>query len=459
MKHIHIIGIGGTFMGGVAAIAKEAGFKVSGCDAKMYPPMSTQLENLSIKVHEGFDAAQLDQYPADMYVIGNVAKRGMDVVEAILNRNLPYTSGPQWLAENVLQKHWVLAMAGTHGKTTTASMLAWVLEYAGLAPGFLIGGVPQNFSVSARLPQATRQDPASTSPFFVIEADEYDTAFFDKRSKFVHYRPRTAVLNNLEYDHADIFPDLAAIQTQFHHLVRTIPSDGLIAANGREQSLQDTLNKGCWTPVETFGTSEGWQAGEADAQGAFDVFLSGAKAGRVAWDLMGEHNRMNALAVIAAARHAGVDVNTACEALSAFKNVKRRMEIKGQAHGITVYDDFAHHPTAIATTIAGLRQRVGGARILAVLEPRSNTMKLGTMKAALPESLAEADQVFCYAGGVDWDVAQALAPLGGRLHVGKDFDDFVAEIVKNAASGDHILVMSNGGFGGIHGKLLDALAK
>ena len=459
MKHIHIIGIGGTFMGGVAAIAKEAGFKVSGCDAKMYPPMSTQLENLGIEVHEGFDAAQLDQYPADMYVIGNVAKRGMDVVEAVLNRNLPYTSGPQWLAENVLQKHWVLAVAGTHGKTTTASMLAWVLEYAGLAPGFLIGGVPQNFSVSARLPQATRQDPASTSPFFVIEADEYDTAFFDKRSKFVHYRPRTAVLNNLEYDHADIFPDLAAIQTQFHHLVRTIPSDGLIAANGREQSLQDTLDKGCWTPVETFGTNTGWQAGEADAQGAFDVFLRDEKAGRVTWDLMGEHNRMNALAVIAAARHAGVDVNTACEALSAFKNVKRRMEIKGRARGITVYDDFAHHPTAIATTIAGLRQRVGGARILAVLEPRSNTMKLGTMKAALPESLAEADQVFCYAGGVDWDVAQALAPLGGKLHVGKDFDAFVAEIVKNAASGDHILVMSNGGFGGIHGKLLDALAK
>ena len=459
MKHIHIIGIGGTFMGGVAAIAKEAGFTVSGCDAKMYPPMSTQLENLGIEVHEGFDAAQLDQYSADMYVIGNVAKRGMDVVEAVLNRNLPYTSGPQWLAENVLRQHWVLAVAGTHGKTTTTSMLAWVLEYAGLAPGFLIGGVPQNFSVSARLPQATRQDPDSTSPFFVIEADEYDTAFFDKRSKFVHYRPRTAVLNNLEYDHADIFPDLAVIQTQFHHLVRTIPSDGLIAANGREQNLRDTLDKGCWTPVETFGTNTGWQAGEADAQGAFDVFLRDEKAGRVTWDLMGEHNRMNALAVIAAARHAGVDVNTACEALSAFKNVKRRMEIKGRARGITVYDDFAHHPTAIATTIAGLRQRVGGARILAVLEPRSNTMKLGTMKAALPESLAEADQVFCYAGGVDWDVAQALAPLGGKLHVGKDFDAFVAEIVKNAASGDHILVMSNGGFGGIHGKLLDALAK
>ena len=457
MKHIHIIGIGGTFMGGVAAIAKEAGYRVSGCDAKMYPPMSTQLEALGIDVHEGFDAAQLQQYPADMYVIGNVAKRGMDVVEAILNQGLPYTSGPQWLAENVLHKHWVLAVAGTHGKTTTASMLAWVLEFAGLAPGFLIGGVPENFSVSARLPQTPRQDPHSKSPFFVIEADEYDTAFFDKRSKFVHYRPRTAVLNNLEYDHADIFPDLAAIQTQFHHLVRTIPSDGLIAANGREQSLRDTLDKGCWTPVETFGTADGWQVGEVFDGGAFDVLFQGKKAGHIAWNLMGEHNRMNALAVIAAARHAGVDVQTAREALSAFKNVKRRMEIKGEANGVTVYDDFAHHPTAIATTVAGLRQRVGGARILAVLEPRSNTMKLGTMKAALPASLAEADQVFCYAGGVDWDVAEALAPLGNKLHVGKDFDAFVAEIARCAKPGDHILVMSNGGFGGIHGRLLEAL--
>lgn len=459
MKHIHIIGIGGTFMGGVAAIAKEAGFKVSGCDAKMYPPMSTQLEALGIDVHEGFDAAQLDQFPADVYVIGNVAKRGMDVVEAIMNRNLPYISGPQWLAENVLHSRWVLGVAGTHGKTTTASMLAWVLEYAGLAPGFLIGGVPQNFSVSARLPQTPRQDPNSQSPFFVIEADEYDTAFFDKRSKFVHYRPRTAVLNNLEFDHADIFADLAAIQTQFHHLVRTVPSDGLIVANGREHSMAETLEKGCWTPVETFGSASGWQAGEADAAGSFDVFLNGEQCGRVEWDLLGEHNRMNALAVIAAARHVGVNIQTACEALGQFKNVKRRMEIKGEVNGITVYDDFAHHPTAIATTVAGLRHKVGSARILAVLEPRSNTMKLGTMKAALPESLTDADQVFCYAGGVDWDVAEALAPLGNKLHVGQDFDAFVAEIVKQAQSGDQILVMSNGGFGGIHDKLLLALMK
>ena len=458
MKHIHIIGIGGTFMGGLAAIAKEAGFKVTGCDAKMYPPMSTQLEALGIGVHEGFDAAQLDAFPADVYVIGNVAKRGMAVIEAVLNRGLPYVSGPQWLAENVLQGRWVLGVAGTHGKTTTASMLAWVLEYAGLAPGFLIGGVPQNFSVSARLPQAPRQDPHSQSPFFVIEADEYDTAFFDKRSKFVHYRPRTAILNNLEYDHADIFPDLAAIQTQFHHLVRTVPAEGLIVCNGVEQNLQDTLDKGCWTPVEKFGVQQGWQVANVAADGAFDVLKDGEKVGQIAWELMGEHNRLNALAVIAAARHAGVDVATACEALSAFKNVKRRMEVKGTVNGVTVYDDFAHHPTAIATTVAGLRHKVGQARILAVLEPRSNTMKLGTMKAALPASLAEADQVFCYAGGVDWDVAEALAPLGDKLHVGTQFDDFVTQIVQAAQAGDHILVMSNGGFGGIHDQLLTQLA-
>ena len=451
MQHIHIIGIGGTFMGGLARLAKEAGFKVTGCDAKMYPPMSTQLAEMGVDVHEGFDAAQLQHYPADMYVIGNVAKRGMDVVEAILNRNLPYTSGPQWLAENVLQPYWVLGVAGTHGKTTTASMLAWVLEYAGLGAGFLIGGVPQNFSVSARLPQ-------NGSPFFVSEADEYDTAFFDKRSKFVHYRPRTAVLNNLEYDHADIFPDLAAIQTQFHHLVRTVPGEGLVVANGQAEPLREVIDKGCWTPVEWFGNPEGWQIGAADENGSFDVFFQGEKLGRVAWDLLGEHNRLNALAVIAAARHAGVPVAQACAALGKFKNVKRRMEIKGVSGGITVYDDFAHHPTAIETTIAGLRQKVSGARIVAVLEPRSNTMKLGTMKAALPGSLQAADAVFCYAGGVDWDVQAALAPLGGKLHVGRDFDGFVDDLAAFAQSGDHVLIMSNGGFGGIHDKLLAKLA-
>ena len=460
MNHIHIIGIGGTFMGGLAALAKEAGFTVTGCDAKMYPPMSTQLEALGIDVHEGFDTEQLERYPADMYVIGNVAKRGMPVVEAILNRALPYTSGPQWLAENVLAGRWILGVAGTHGKTTTASMLAWVLEYAGLAPGFLIGGIPQNFGISARLPQAPRLDPASQSPFFVIEADEYDTAFFDKRSKFVHYRPRTAILNNLEYDHADIFPDLAAIQTQFHHLVRTVPEQGLIVCNGREGSLKTVLAQGCWTPVEYFGGDGSiWQAGAADGNGAFDILLNGQSVGRIVWNLMGGHNRMNALAVAAAARHAGVDVQTACEALSAFQNVKRRMEIKGSVRGITVYDDFAHHPTAIATTVGGLRQRVGSARILAVLEPRSNTMKLGTMKAALPASLADADQVYCYGGGVDWDVAQALAPLGAKLHAETNFDRLLETIAQNAQSGDHILIMSNGGFNGIHDKLLARLAE
>ncbi len=459
MQHVHIIGIGGTFMGGLAAIAQEAGFKVSGCDAKMYPPMSTQLADLGIAVHEGFDAEQLNEFPADVYVVGNVAKRGMPVIEAILNRGLPYVSGPQWLAENVLHGRWVLGVAGTHGKTTTASMLAWVLEYAGLAPGFLIGGIPQNFGISARLPQAPKADPASRSPFFVIEADEYDTAFFDKRSKFVHYRPRTAILNNLEYDHADIFPNLAAIQTQFHHLVRTIPGQGLIVCNGREESLQTVLAQGCWTPVENFGSTEGWQAGEPDENGAFDVLHHGQTVGHIAWPLLGEHNRLNALAVIAAARHAGVSIQVACEALSQFQNVKRRMEVKGCVRGITVYDDFAHHPTAIATTIAGLRQKVGSARIIAVLEPRSNTMKLGSMKAALPGSLTEADQVFCYSGGVEWDMAAALAPLGGKLHTGNDFDAFVQSILSNAKSGDHILVMSNGGFGGIHQKLLDGLAE
>ncbi|ULJ69215.1 UDP-N-acetylmuramate:L-alanyl-gamma-D-glutamyl-meso-diaminopimelate ligase [Wielerella bovis] len=451
MQHIHIIGIGGTFMGGLAAIAQQAGFKVTGCDAKMYPPMSTQLENLGIDVHEGFDAAQLDKFPADVYVVGNVAKRGMDVIEAILNKGLPYTSGPQWLAENVLHKMWVLGVAGTHGKTTTASMLAWVLEYAGYGAGFLIGGVPQNFDVSARLPQ-------NGSSFFVIEADEYDTAFFDKRSKFVHYRPRTAILNNLEYDHADIFPDLNAIQTQFHHLVRTVPSEGLVVANGRESSLKNVLERGCWTPVQFFGEQESdWQISNLQQDGSFDVQFQGETVGHIAWELLGEHNRQNALAVIAAVRHVGVSIQAACEALSQFKNVKRRMEIKGMVNNITVYDDFAHHPTAIATTLDGLRQKVGAARIVAVLEPRSNTMKLGTMKAALPESLRGADAVFCYAGGVDWDVQAALLPLGEKLRVGQNFDDFVNDLAQFAQNGDHILIMSNGGFGGIHDKLLAKL--
>ncbi len=456
-------------MGGLAALAREAGHKVTGCDAGVYPPMSEQLRALGIDLIEGFGAEQLALQP-DMFVIGNVVSRArladgsakFPLMDAILHAGLPYTSGPQWLAEHVLQGRHVLAVAGTHGKTTTTSMLAWILECAGLQPGFLVGGVPLNFGVSARLGASVRPTAGAgamgSAPLFVIEADEYDTAFFDKRSKFVHYRPRTAILNNLEFDHADIFADLDAIQTQFHHLVRTVPSDGLIVANGREESIHETLDKGCWTPVELFGNQAGWQIGEADEQGGFDVFFKGEQVGHIAWALLGEHNRMNALAVIAAARHVGVGVQTACEALGQFQNVKRRMEIKGTVNGVTVYDDFAHHPTAIATTVAGLRQKVGNARILAVLEPRSNTMKLGTMKAALPESLRDADQVFCYAGGVDWDVAEALAPLGDKLHVGQDFDTFVVEIVKQVQSGDQILVMSNGGFGGIHDKILAALA-
>ena len=374
--HIHILGICGTFMGGIAVLAKQAGHRVTGCDANVYPPMSTQLEAQGIELIEGFSPEQTKLNP-DIYVIGNVVSRGNPLMEEILNLGLPYISGPQWLAENVLQGKWVLAVAGTHGKTTTSSMLAWILEYAGLAPGFLIGGVPENFAVSARLPQTPKQDAKSISPFFVIEADEYDTAFFDKRSKFVHYRPRTAILNNLEFDHADIFGDLAAIEKQFHHLVRTVPQNGLVVSNGKEDSLKRVIDKGCWSTVEQFGTDADWQAKNAAGDGRFDVYFKGERQARVSWEMLGEHNRMNALASIAAARHVGVAPCIAIEALSEFKNVKRRMETKGVVNNITVYDDFAHHPTAIETTVAGLRAKVGaardGARILAVLEPRSQT--------------------------------------------------------------------------------------
>jgi len=454
--HIHILGICGTFMGGIAVLAKAAGHKVTGCDANVYPPMSTQLEAQGVELIEGFDPSQTALNP-DIYVIGNVVSRGNPLMEAILNQGLPYISGPQWLAENVLQGKWVLAVAGTHGKTTTSSMLAWILEYAGLAPGFLIGGVPENFSVSARLPQVPVQDKNSVSPFFVIEADEYDTAFFDKRSKFVHYRPRTAVLNNLEFDHADIFEDLNAIEKQFHHLVRTVPQQGLVVANGKEASLQRVLDKGCWTPVEKFGTDDDWQAINAQGDGSFDVIYKGQMQGHVAWGLLGEHNRMNALASIAAARHAGVAVDVSISALTAFKNVKRRMEVRGESHGVVVYDDFAHHPTAIETTIAGLRAKVGKARILAVLEPRSNTMKLGVMKNALPASLAQADLVFCYQANLGWDAGAALAPIANKTQVHDDLTQLILAIKQVATAGDHVLVMSNGGFGGIHQKLLDAL--
>lgn len=454
--HIHILGICGTFMGGIAVLAKAAGHKVTGCDANVYPPMSTQLEAQGVELIEGFDPSQTALNP-DIYVIGNVVSRGNPLMEAILNQGLPYISGPQWLAENVLQGKWVLAVAGTHGKTTTSSMLAWILDYAGLAPGFLIGGVPENFSVSARLPQTPAQDKNSVSPFFVIEADEYDTAFFDKRSKFVHYRPRTAVLNNLEFDHADIFEDLNAIEKQFHHLVRTVPQQGLVVANGKEASLQRVLDKGCWTPVEKFGTDDDWHAVNAQGDGSFDVVYKGQMQGHVAWGLLGEHNRMNALASIAAARHAGVAVEVSIAALTAFKNVKRRMEVRGESRGVVVYDDFAHHPTAIETTIAGLRAKVGAARILAVLEPRSNTMKLGVMKNALPASLAQADLVFCYQANLGWDAGAALASIANKTQVHDDLTQLILAIKQVATAGDHVLVMSNGGFGGIHQKLLDAL--
>jgi UDP-N-acetylmuramate: L-alanyl-gamma-D-glutamyl-meso-diaminopimelate ligase len=446
--HIHILGICGTFMGGIAAIARAAGHKVTGCDANVYPPMSTQLQALGIELIEGFSADQIKLEP-DLFVAGNVVARGNPLMEEILNRGLPYASGPQWLAENVLRGKWVLAVAGTHGKTTGTSMLAWMLEHGGLNPGFLVGGVPENFGVSARLTE---------SPFFVIEADEYDTAFFDKRSKFVHYHPRTATLNNLEFDHADIFNDLAAIETQFHHLVRTVPGNGLIVSNGADANLARVLKRGCWTPVERFCADDGWQAAARHDDG-FDVQFDGVTQGRVRWDLLGEHNIANALAAIAAARHAGVPAQAAIDALSTFKNVKRRMETKGVAGGVTVYDDFAHHPTAIATTIAGLRAKIGNARLIAVLEPRSNTMKLGVMKDALAASLADADRVFCYSGGLGWNPADALAPLGAKASVHDDLARLVDDMAAAARAGDHVLIMSNGGFGGIHAKLLSRLAK
>lgn len=446
--HIHILGICGTFMGGIAALAQASGHRVTGCDAHVYPPMSEQLEQLGIRSIEGYGADQLALQP-DLWVIGNAVSRGNPLLEAILDAGQPYTSGPQWLAEHVLAGRWTLAVAGTHGKTTTTSMLAWILEHAGLKPGFLIGGVPVDFGETARLGEA---------PFFVVEADEYDTAFFDKRSKFVHYRPRTAVLNNLEYDHADIFPDLTAIEIQFHHLVRTVPGSGKLLVQAGSAALDRVLARGCWSAVEHFDATaqQGWSA-EGDEQD-FRVFWQGQRQGEVRWRLMGAHNRANALAAIAAARHAGVSAGLACEALSVFGGVKRRMEWRGEADGVAVYDDFAHHPTAIATTIAGLRRGTRGrGRILAVFEPRSNTMKLGTIKSRLPEALQEADLSFGYSGGLDWDLAEALAPLGPRARAHADLGALVADVTREAQPGDHILVMSNGGFGGIHAKLLQAL--
>jgi UDP-N-acetylmuramate: L-alanyl-gamma-D-glutamyl-meso-diaminopimelate ligase len=462
--HLHILGICGTFMGGLAALAREAGHRVTGCDAGVYPPMSDQLQALGIELIDGFGADQLALQP-DVYVIGNVVTRGNPLMEAILDAGAAYTSGPQWLAEHVLQGRHVLAVAGTHGKTTTTAMLAWILDQAharssGAAgqPGFLVGGVPLNFGVSARLGTVAPMSP------FVIEADEYDTALFDKRSKFVHYRPRTAILNNLEHDHADIFPDLAAIEMQFHHLVRTVPASGRVVVNAKDAALARVLGRGCWSEVLRFGTKRE-EPGGLCARGeppSFDVLRGSLKLGRVEWALLGEHNQMNALAAIGAAEHVGVPPAAACAALASFQNVRRRLELRGEAPRgggvVKVYDDFAHHPTALRTTIDGLRRKVGhGQRILAVFEPRSNTMKLGTMKAQLPWALEEADLAFCLQGNYGWSAAEALAPLGRKAIVRDSVEALVAEIVKAAQAGDHLLCMSNGGFGAIHDKLLAAL--
>ncbi|WP_296509730.1 UDP-N-acetylmuramate:L-alanyl-gamma-D-glutamyl-meso-diaminopimelate ligase [Rhodoferax sp.] len=496
--HIHILGICGTFMGGLAALAREAGHQVTGCDAGVYPPMSDQLRALGIELMEGFGAEQMALQP-DMFVIGNVVSRArladgspkFPLMEAILDAGAPYTSGPQWLAEHVLQGRHVLAVAGTHGKTTTTSMLAWVLEYAGLQPGFLVGGVPLNFGISARLgggeakgSAQVREEPAkragdteqsvlparrttpSERPLFVIEADEYDTAFFDKRSKFVHYRPRTAILNNLEFDHADIFDDLAAIERQFHHLVRTVPGTGRVVVNGLEESLTRVLHQGCWSEQRSFGAavSDFSAVGEPHD---FAVLHQGREVASVQWSLNGVHNQLNALAAIAAAEHVGVSPAVAAEALGQFVNVKRRMEVRAHAPlasrpdsaPVTIYDDFAHHPTAIRTTVNGLRRQVGAARILAVFEPRSNTMKLGAMKSQLPWSLEEADLAFCHSGGLGWDAVEALAPMGARAQVGDSIDAVLAQVAAALQPGDHVLCMSNGGFGGIHAKLIEMLQK
>ena len=456
--HIHILGICGTFMGGLAALAREAGHKVTGCDANVYPPMSDQLRALGIELIEGFGAEQRALQP-DVYVVGNVVTRGNPLMEAVLDAGERYTSGPQWLAEHVLPGRHVLAVAGTHGKTTTTSMLAWMLESAGLQPGFLVGGVPLNFGVSARLGDTSGTRPGSAAQPFVIEADEYDTAFFDKRSKFVHYRPRTAILNNLELDHADIFADLAAIETQFHHLVRTVPASGRLVVNAREESLQRVLARGCWSEVQRFGTRKE-EPGGLRARGEphdFDVLRGSLKIAHVDWQLLGEHNQLNALAALAAAEHVGVAPEAAAASLATFQNVRRRLELRGEAGGVRVYDDFAHHPTAMRSTIDGLRRKVGLQRILAVFEPRSNTMKLGAMKEQLPWALEEADLSFCLQGDYGWSAAEALAPLGEQALVADAVDKLVALVVRAARPGDHVLCMSNGGFGGIHGKLLTAL--
>ena len=449
--HIHILGICGTFMGSLAVLAKELGHHVTGSDANVYPPMSTQLEAQGIQLMQGYLPEHLQPAP-DLVVIGNALSRGNPAVEYVLNQGLPYTSGPQWLADHVLQGRWVMAVAGTHGKTTTSSMLAWILEHAGMAPGFLIGGVPQNFAVSARL---------GGTPFFVVEADEYDSAFFDKRSKFVHYRPRTAILNNLEFDHADIFPDLAAIERQFHHLVRTIPGEGLIIHPTTEQAIERVLGMGCWTPVQTTGEGGDWRARLLAEDGShFEVLFQGESQGEVNWTLTGRHNVDNALAALAAARHVGVVGALGAEALSQFQSVKRRMEKVAEVNGVTIYDDFAHHPTAIATTLDGLRKSVGDASIVAIIEPRSNSMKLGAHRDGLPESVAQADQVIWYApANLGWDLGATAAACPVPAVVCDSLEAIIARVKSQVAPGTQVVIMSNGGFGGLHGKLAKALAE
>jgi UDP-N-acetylmuramate: L-alanyl-gamma-D-glutamyl-meso-diaminopimelate ligase len=452
MKSIHILGICGTFMGGVARLARDLGYTVTGSDRNVYPPMSTQLEEAGIELMQGYEVSHLQQTQPDHVIIGNALSRGNPAVEYILNKNIPYSSGPQWLYENLLLDRWVLAVAGTHGKTTTSSLLAWILEYAGMKPGFLIGGVPANFGASAAL---------GDSDFFVIEADEYDTAFFDKRSKFVHYHPRTLILNNLEYDHADIFPDLDAIKRQFHHLLRIVPGEGLIVANGEDNNIADVLGQGCWTPVQYYslaansGTDE-WKPGLPAKDGSrFDVYQGTRKFGQVAWNQLGEHNVQNALAAIAAARHVGVAPETAVEALAGFKGVKRRLELRGVVRGVAVYDDFAHHPTAIETTLKGLRNRIGKARLIALLEPRSNTMRLGVHNERLIESLGTADEAWIYKPeGVDLELKGAG---DSAIRIFNSTDKLLLELTGHLQPDDHVVIMSNGDFNGLHTKLLSSL--
>lgn len=441
--HIHILGVCGTFMGGVAQLARAAGHRVTGCDANVYPPMSDQLKNAGIELIEGYDESQLALHP-DVFVIGNAISRGNPLLEAILDAGLPYTSGPQWLGEHILHNQHVLAVAGTHGKTTTSSLLTWILEYAGLNPSFLIGGVPTNFNRSARL---------TDSKYFVIEADEYDTCFFDKRSKFIHYRPKTAILNNLEYDHADIFPNLEAIETQFHHLVRTMARNARVVVNDDCEALHRVLGRGLYSEAVYFNAKKGWHIEDNR------VYFDQTDYGSLDIALPGHHNQLNALAAIAAAQHIGVDPQLALQALREFHGVKRRMEVRGIERGVTVIDDFAHHPTAIEETIAALRAKIGSHhRVIAVLEPRSNTMKMGTMKSRLAASLSGADEVICFAApSLGWDVEEALASLGQKAHVFHELSEVVKNTVHLVRDGDYILVMSNGGFGGIHGKLLTSL--